>query len=162
MQEEKLVKVSGHEGWQEVGLADIRDVDVNFQMVSYNPIRQNPSVMSETLLKLFPVLMQDPNIDKRRLIEELVNSVGLSTNLLVPKEEIEAQEQQAAMMMQAQMEAAQGGGAPAGLPPGIPPELAALAGGAPPELPANETAVAGGEAPPEASLAGGGPSPLRQ
>lgn len=162
MQEEKLVKVSGHEGWQEVGLADIRDVDVNFQMVSYNPIRQNPSVMSETLLKLFPVLMQDPNIDKRRLIEELVNSVGLSTNLLVPKEELEAQEQQAAMMMQAQMEAAQGGGAPAGLPPGIPPELAALAGGAPPELPANETAVAGGEAPPEASLASGGPSPLRQ
>jgi len=163
MREEKLVRVSGHEGWSEVGLADIMDVDVNFSMVSYNPIRQNPSVMSETLLKLFPVLAQDPNVDKRRLIEELVNGVGLSSNLLIPTEELEAQEMQAAMMMQAQMEAAQGaqGGAPGGLPPGVPPELAAmLQGGAvPPELAANETTTAANQGPPpSAAMAAQGPT----
>mgnify|MGYP003353457786 CR=1 FL=1 len=42
-------------------------------------------------------IMQDQNINKRLLIEELVNSVGLSQKLLIPKEEIEAQEQQAAI-----------------------------------------------------------------
>jgi hypothetical protein len=124
MKEPKLVAVSGHEGWSEVSLADIHEVDVNFSMVSYNPIRQNPSVMSETLLKLFPILAQDPNINKRALLEELVNGVGLSTKLLVPKEEIEAQEAQAQQMMMMQMMAAQGGGAgpagPGAAPPGMP------------------------------------------
>lgn len=164
MQQEKLVRVSGHEGWEAVGLTEIRDIDVNFSMVSYNPIRQNPSVMSETLLKLFPVLMQDPNINKRMLIEELVTSVGLSSNMLIPAEELAAQEQQAAMMMQAQMEAAQGG-APGGMPPGgagIPPELAAMLQGAQvaPELPANETSEAATAAPASAAMASTGPSPV--
>lgn len=161
MKESKLVQVSGHEGWSEVSLGDIHDVDVNFSMVSYNPIRQNPSVLSETLLKLFPVLAQDPNINKRMLIEELVNGVGLSTKLLVPKEEVDAQEAQAQQMMMAQMAGAMGG-APSGPPGGPPP---GPGGGAPPEappseVPSTETTEAATQSPAAASMAAQGPTPV--
>lgn len=158
MKEPKLVAVSGHEGWSEVSLADIREVDVNFSMVSYNPIRQNPSVMSETLLKLFPILAQDPNINKRQLLEELVNGVGLSTKLLVPKEEIEAQEAQAQQMMMMQMMAAQGGGAgpagPGAAPPGMP--MLPLGG----EVPGTETTDAATQNVPSDVMAAMGPTPV--
>lgn len=152
MKEPKLVRVSGHEGWSEVGLQDIHEVDMNFSMVSYNPIRQNPSVMAETLLKLYPVFAQSENINKRMLDEELVTGTGLPAKLIVPKEELEAQQQ----AMMEQMAAAQGA-APAA-PGGLPPELAALAGA----LPATETTTAAEQQPAEASLAAGGPSPVRE
>lgn len=155
MKEAKLVRVSGHEGWSEVGLAEIRDVDVNFSMVSYNPIRQNPSVLAETLLKLFPLLAQDPNVNKRMLMEELVTGVGLPAKLLIPAEEVEAQQQ--AMMQQLAM--AQGappadglGGAP------LPPQVEA---GLPTEVASTETTTAAEQMPAEESLAAGGPSPVR-
>jgi hypothetical protein len=157
MKEAKLVRVSGHEGWSEVTLSEIRDVDVNFSMVSYNPIRQNPSVLAETLLKLFPLLAQDPNVNKRMLMEELITGVGLPSKLLIPAEEVEAQQQ--AMMQQL---AAQQGAPPSDGLSGaaLPPEIAALMGGAPQEVPATETTTAAGQAPAEESLAGG-PSPVR-
>jgi len=152
--------VSGHEGWSEVSLGNIRDVDVNFSMVSYNPIRQNPSVLSETLLKLFPILAQDQNINKRALLEELVTGVGLSTKLLVPREEVEAQEQAAQQMMMAQMMGAAGGGAPgAGGPPpgaegGMPP-------GAPPaEVPSVGATEAATQNVPSEVMAAMGPTPV--
>jgi hypothetical protein len=159
MKTPKLIRVSGHEGWEEVSLSDIREVDVNFSMVSYNPIRQNPSVMAETLLKLFPVLAQDPNVNKRMLSEEMVTGAGLPAKLLIPAEEAQAQQaaQQQAMMQQ--MAGAQGG-APAAAPGGLPPELAALLqqGGS---LPSTETSTASEQAPAEESLAAGGQSPVR-
>ena len=157
MKEPKLVAVSGHEGWSEVSLADIREVDVNFSMVSYNPIRQNPSVMSETLLKLFPILAQDPNINKRQLLEELVNGVGLSTKLLVPKEEIEAQEAQAQQMMM-QMMAAQGGGASPAGPGAAPPGMPMLPPGG--EVPGTETTDAATQNVPSDVMAAMGPTPV--
>jgi hypothetical protein len=154
MQEPKLVQVSGHEGWTEVSLEDIHEVDMGFAMVSYNPIRQNPSVMSETLLKLFPILAQDPNINKRALLEELVTGVGLSTKLLIPKEELEQQEAMAQQMMMAQMAAAQGGGAgPGAAPPGMP----MLPGG---EVPGTETTDAATQNVPSDVMQAMGPTPV--
>ena len=163
MKNEKLVRVSGYEGWREVTLSDIRDVDMNFKMVGYNPIRQNASVLAETMQKLMPLLMADPNIDKRVFIEELVAGVGLPARLLIPKEQLEAE---AAAQAQAMAAAMGGAGGMPGLPPGLPPELAAQAG-VPTEaavatanepLPQSEQA---GPPPAEESLAGGGPSPVR-
>lgn len=167
MKTEKLVRVSGYEGWREVSLSDIRDVDMNFKMVGYNPIRQNASVLAETMQKLMPLLMADPNVDKRVFIEELVSGVGLPARLLIPKEQLEAE-----AMAQAQaMAAAMGGGAPMGGAPAdlgmIPPQNAGAQGGIPPEaaiaaaneqLPQDQQA---GPPPAEESLAGGGPSPVR-
>lgn len=158
MKDPKLVAVSGHEGWSEVSLADIHEVDVNFSMVSYNPIRQNPSVMAETLLKMFPVLAQDPNINKRALLEELVTGVGLSTKLLIPKEELEEQEAMAQQMMMAQMMAAQGGGAgPAG-PGAAPPGMPMLPPGG--EVPGTETTEAATQNVPSDVMAAMGPTPV--
>jgi len=152
MQQPKLVQVSGREGWEEVSLPDIHAVDVNFSMVSYNPIRQNPSVMAETLLKLYPVFAQSENINKRLLDEELVSGAGLPAKLVIPQEELQAQQQ----AMMEQMAAAQGA-APAA-PGGLPPELAALAQGG---VPGTETTTAATQQPAAASLAAGGPSPVR-
>lgn len=159
MKDPKLVAVSGHEGWSEVSLADIHEVDVNFSMVSYNPIRQNPSVMAETLLKMFPILARDPNINKRALLEELVTGVGLSTKLLIPKEELEEQEAMAQqMMMMAQMMAAQGGGAgPAG-PGAAPPGMPMLPPGG--EVPGTETTEAATQNVPSDVMAAMGPTPV--
>lgn len=154
MQQPKLVAVSGHEGWSEVSLADIHEVDVNFSMVSYNPIRQNPSVMSETLLKLFPILAQDPNINKRALLEELVTGVGLSGKLLIPKEELEQQEAMQQQMMLMQMMAAQGAGGPGAAPPGAP----SLPPGA--EVPGTETTEAATQNVPSDVMAAMGPTPV--
>jgi len=153
MKEPKLVQVSGHEGWSEVSLADIHEVDVNFSMVSYNPIRQNPSVMSETLLKLFPILAQDPNVNKRALLEELVNGVGLSGRLLIPKEELEQQEAMAQQMMMAQMMGAAGGAGPGAAPPGMP----MLPAG---EVPGAETTEAATQNVPSDVMAAMGPMPV--
>ena len=154
MQQPKLVAVSGHEGWSEVSLADIHEVDVNFSMVSYNPIRQNPSVMSETLLKLFPILAQDPNINKRALLEELVTGVGLSGKLLIPKEELEQQEAMQQQMMLMQMMAAQGGAGPGAAPLGAP----SLPPGA--EVPGTETTEAATQNVPSDVMAAMGPTPV--
>jgi|GEM_PF-4824265 len=153
MKEPKLVQVSGHEGWSEVALADIREVDVNFSMVSYNPIRQNPSVMAETLLKLFPILAQDPNVNKRALLEELVNGVGLSGRLLIPKEELEQQEAMQQQMMMAQMMGAAGAAGPGAAPPGMP----MLPAG---EVPGAETTEAATQNVPSDVMAAMGPMPV--
>jgi len=158
MKDPRLVQVSGHEGWSEVALADIREVDVNFSMVSYNPIRQNPSVMAETLLKLFPILAQDPNINKRQLLEELVTGVGLSGKLLIPKEELEQQEAMQQQMMMAQMMGAMGGGAgPAG-PGAAPPGMPMLPPGT--EVPGAETTEAATQNVPSDVMAAMGPTPV--
>jgi hypothetical protein len=114
--------------------------------------------MSETLLKLFPILAQDPNINKRALLEELVNGVGLSTKLLVPKEEIEAQEAQAQQMMMMQMMGAMGGGAgPAG-PGAAPPGMPMLPPGG--EVPGTETTEAATQNAPSDVMAAMGPTPV--
>ena len=159
MKDPKLVAVSGHEGWSEVSLADIHEVDVNFSMVSYNPIRQNPSVMAETLLKMFPILAQDPNINKRALLEELVTGVGLSTKLLIPKEELEEQEAMAQQMMMAQMMGG-AGGLPPGAGPGAAPPGAPSLPPVPEEVPGAETTEAATQNVPSDVMAAMGPTPV--
>ena len=159
MKDPKLVAVSGHEGWSEVSLADIHEVDVNFSMVSYNPIRQNPSVMAETLLKMFPILAQDPNVNKRALLEELVTGVGLSTKLLIPKEELEEQEAMAQQMMMAQMMGG-AGDLPPGAGPGAAPPGAPSLPPAPEEVPGAETTEAATQNVPSDVMAAMGPTPV--
>ena len=155
MRGEKMIRIAGDRKWASVSLDTIKDVEVAFEMVSYNPIKTNPSVMIETLLQLIPLLQQDPNIDARRLTEELVKGIGLPTKLLMPEEDVAAvaQEQMAQQQQMALGGAAAapggGGGAPS------PEELALLemmGAGAP----------AGMEAAPEESMAAGGGAPIRE
>jgi len=147
------VRVAGDRKWESVSLETIRDVDVDFEMVSYSPMKQNPSVVAETLLQLVPLLMQNPNIDIRRLTEEIVSGMGIPARVLLPEQEVAqkvAAETQLAQQQALGGAAAQGGGPPMGAEGDIPPEmLAALMG-------------AEGGASPEESLAAGGGAPIRE
>ena len=137
MRGEKMIRIAGNRKWAAVTLDTIQDVDVEFEMVSYNPIKTNPAVMIETLLQLIPLLQQDPNIDARQLSEELIKGLGMPTSLLMPEEDVA---EAAQMQMEQQQQMALGG--------------AAAGGGGPPM---------GAEGPvsPEESLAAGGGSPIR-
>ena len=155
MKHEKMVRIAGSERWFPINHETIHDVMVNFEMVSYNPIRQNPSVLAETLVQLLPFLMQNPHVDVRRLTEEVVSGLGLPRKILMSELDVAAKaEADAALQQQLALGGAAGAGGPVGPSGpdqgGMPPELAALMGGSPAAAQAEE------------SLAAGGPSPLRQ
>jgi len=153
---EKMVRVTGNQKWASVSLPDIKDVEVEFEMVSYNPIQQNPSVQSETLLQMIPFLQENENVDKRTLTEEVIRGLGLPNKLIIPQEELEAQQAEAAAAQQAAMPGGPPGPpGPGGGGGGMPPEIAALmAGGG--AAPAGEAATA------EESLGAGGGAPMRE
>mgnify|MGYP003134397917 CR=1 FL=1 len=157
----KMVRIAGSRGWQEIDLATLADIEMTFSMVSYNPIRQNPSVLAETMVQMMPLLLQDPNINTRRLIEEVVRGLGLPQSIVTPEQEVI--DKVAAQTQLAQQQslggaavAQQPAGAPTGAPTGsgLPPEMEALA---------MEQALAEvmGPAPQESFAAGGG-APIRE
>jgi hypothetical protein len=143
MKQEKMVRVSGNRKWETVSFDSLQDVDVSFSMVGYNPVQQNPAVLTETLLQMIPFLSQNENIDIRRLTEEVVEGLGLSQALLMPEEEalLKGQAEAAAEAQQSL------GGAAVAEGGDLPPELAAL-------LEAEAAA-------PEEALAAGGGAPIR-
>ena len=119
-------------------------------MVSYNPIKQNPSVMAETMMQLIPFFMQNPNVDVRRFTEEVVQGMGLPNKILMPEPDVVAK---VAAESQLAAQAALGGAAaPAG---------GGAEGEIPPELLAALMAEGGAPAPEEALAAGGG-APIRE
>jgi len=152
MAESKAVRISGSRGWVDVTLDTIRDVEMAFKMVAYNPVQQNPGIQAETLVNLVPFLVQDPNVDTRSLMKEMIIGMGLPEKLILPEEEVAAMlEAQAQAAQQAALGGAAAGGgeqAPAGGAPQPSPEemamleqqlMAAGAGGpagmAPPDAP---------------------------
>ena len=120
-------------------------------MVSYNPIRQNPSVIAEMMLQILPFLAENPNVSMRELTEEVVRGLGLPQRIMMPEEDVMMAEQEEAMMMQQAalggaaaggpaLEAAQAQGMPMGAEGGMPP-------GAAPEMLPEEAFAAGGGSP---------------
>ncbi len=119
MREPRLIRIAGDRRWTELGHKDLRNVEMDFEMVSYNPIRKNPSVMIESLLQMIPFMAQNENVDMRKLTEEIVSGMGLSRRIIIPEAELEAMKQEAMQQQQAAMEAgaqAKLGGAAAGAP----------------------------------------------
>jgi hypothetical protein len=119
MRKPRLIRIAGDKRWSELGHKDLRNIEVDFEMVSYNPIRKNPAVMIESLIQMIPFLTQNENVDIRKLTEEVVGGMGLSRRIVIPEAELEAMKQEAMAQQQAAMQAeAQGklGGAAAGKP----------------------------------------------
>jgi hypothetical protein len=115
MREPRLIRIAGDRRWAELAHKDLVDVQVDFEMVSYNPIRKNPGIMLESLLQLIPFLAENPNVDVRKLTEEVISGMGLSRRIIIPEAELEAiaaeaMEEQGAMA-QAQSQASLGGAA---------------------------------------------------
>lgn len=153
MSEPKMVRVAGGRKWQSVSLETIRDVEMDFEMVSYNPIKQNPSVMAETLMQLIPFLMQNPNVDIRRFTEEIVQGMGLPNKILMPEQDVTAK---VAAQTQMAQQASLGGAAVAAGPP------MGAEGDIPPEMLAALMAEGGEGGSPEDALAAGGGAPIRE
>lgn len=95
----------GQGQWASVSIDTLADVDVNFKMVAYNPVRQNPAVIAETLIQLLPMFAQAPNADVMTIVAHVVEKMGLPRDSLRPRQEIEAQQEQA--LRQAMMAAGQ-------------------------------------------------------
>lgn len=168
MKSERMVRVSGSRKWEAVNIKKISDVDMSFSLVSYNPMQQNPAVLAETLIQMLPYLTQDPNIDTRRLTEEVIRGLGFPDDILLPVEEtVDKIAAETELMAQT---ALGGAGAPeAEAQAGdIPPEIAMLlqmsgAGGGGALTPEQEAAALDGAVTEiaEESLAAGGGAPIR-
>ncbi len=119
MRGEKMVRISGSQQWQAVSFQTLQDVDMDFKMVSYNPVRKNPAVMVEAIIQMLPFLSQNPNIDFQTLTEQVVAGLGFPARMVKTQEQIQ-QEEQAAMQQQEQAIMAEQqrslGGAAAGAP----------------------------------------------
>jgi len=105
MREPRLIRVAGDRRWAELAHKDLRDIQMDFEMVSYNPIRKNPSVMLESLLQMLPFLTQNENVDIRKLTEELISGMGLSRRIIIPEAELEAMQQEAMAAQQGAVQA---------------------------------------------------------
>ena len=172
MKTNRLVRISGSTKWQELTHKDLVDVEVDFEIVSYNPIRRNPGMMAETLIQMLPFLSQNENVNIRRLTEEILSNMGLPSRILIPEEDILAAKQQAAQQQQAMAQAEQQaklGGASAGRP-AIEAEQAAQIQKMMQTLPPEEAAklaeelgspIEGASELMEDALPGGGGAPIR-
>jgi len=167
MRETRMVRIAGNRKWAELNHGDLVDVEVDFKMVSYNPIRRNPGMMAETLIQMLPYLAENPNVDLRRLTEEILTNLGLPGRIMIPEEELIAQQQAAAQQAQAAEAQRSLGGAAAGRPAMEAQQMAQIQE-VMAQLPPEEAAAladqvaggAGGAAPEEAMPAGGG-APIR-
>lgn len=117
MSKPKFVKIAGGKDWKEVGLADIQDLDVAFELVSDNPIRKNPMVALETARNLYGLMSQSGHFDMYEVSEYISDLAGIPSNLLRPEEEVKREQEAALAAAQAQ----QSGGAPAPTDPGAAP-----------------------------------------
>jgi len=153
MRKDKMVRVAGNRRWDTVNLDTIRDVEMEFQMVSHNPIRKNPSVLLESLLQMLPFLAQNPHVDVRQLTEEIIDGLGLPTRVLVPEQEAKlamAQAEQADLLKAHAISPEQATQSMAGAQQALAAE-------------AQSVGLEGGEAPAAAdSFAAGGGAPIRE
>jgi len=92
MKKPKLVEVTAGD-WQEIGLKDIRDIEVKFQLSLYNPTKNNPMVMAEMFNASYPVLAQDEVIDQRLLRQEYLRINGLRPDMLMEEQEQDMEEE---------------------------------------------------------------------
>lgn len=122
MKKPKMVRISGGDLFTHLGTQQLRELQMDFEMVSYNPIRKNPAVLLETLQAMIPLLAQAPNVDQFKLFEELISGLGLPNRIVIPEKqarEAMAQAQQAAAAQEAELAK---GGAAAKDEPAPPPE----------------------------------------
>jgi len=111
MKKPKMVRLSGSDMFNYVGVQQLKQLKMDFEMVSYNPIRKNPAVLLETLQAMVPLLAQAPNIDTFKLFEELVSGLGLPNRLIIPEAQARQAQMAAAQAAAAQQQQVAKGGA---------------------------------------------------
>ena len=175
MKQEKMIRISGSKQWAAVNFQQLQGVEMDFKMVSYNPVRKNPAVMVESIIQMLPFLSQNPNIDFRVLTEQIVSGLGFPGRMVKTEAQLQAEQeaalQQQQQLIQAEQQRSLGGaaaGAPALAADAIAQDEAAAAeaaaaepgGDLPPELLA--LLMGEGDASPEEAFAAGGGAPVRE
>ena len=171
IKQEKMIRVAGSARWAAVNFKTLQGVEMDFKMVSYNPVRKNPAVMVEAIIQMLPFLADNPNVDFRGLTEQIVSGLGFPSQIVKNEAELQAEQEAAMQQQQAMMQAEQQkslGGAAAGAPAlaadAIAQDEAAVeqpAAEMPPELLALLMGDAAA-ATPEESFAAGGGAPVRE
>lgn len=150
MKKEKVLEITGEEGWKEITPWDIATVEARFEMVAYSPAESNKAVRAEIMRSLMDAFVNNPQIDQRNFFSELLKLLDLPATILADPQAVAAHL------------AAQGQPAPGAPPPGgplpapadpnavpLPPQVQALA----------DAQVAGpqGPVPSGSAIPGGGP-----
>ena len=111
----KVIRVSGEKKFLPVVPESLANLEMDFEMVQYQAMQQNPAMLMETMQRLIPLLAQAPNVDMIKLFEELIKGLGLPHRIIIPEEEVLAQQQaaaqQQAMLQQAELQRSMGGAA---------------------------------------------------
>jgi hypothetical protein len=115
-------------------------LEVDYEVVPFSPTENSKTAQIKKITQFMELLLTTPHVDQRRLIEHILDTLDIGTDVLLPMEKV------AQMAQQAQQ---QEGGPPAGPPTGAPSEDAMVGGGMPPgvgEVPTPAVgAMAGGE-----------------
>ena len=77
MSKAKVVRIARMDMHKLVDPRDLRDTDVVFDMTTYTPLDDNPAIRAETARQIFPVLLQDPSINRMSLYKHLFQELKL-------------------------------------------------------------------------------------
>ena len=67
MREDKMVQLTGREGWHPVAPDTLLGIQGAFKVVPYSPMESNRMVVQEQFLKLMELFGQNPGIDQKKL-----------------------------------------------------------------------------------------------
>jgi len=90
-------------------------LEIDYEVAPYSPTENSKSAQLKKMQQFLEFLVQDPNVDKRKLVAHLLDTLDIGADVLVSEAELAKQAQ---MQMQASQMAAQEASAETGVPPG--------------------------------------------
>jgi hypothetical protein len=151
MRKEKVLRITGEEGWRSIDPWSLEGVEATFKMVPYSPMESNRAVKAEIMRSMIDVFAKNPLIDQRNFFYHLLKLLDMPADVLKKQEDVE---QAAGQPGAPAGPGAPGPGAPVAPPDPnaapLPPNVQALANA---QVPGPAGAVAPGETP-----MGGGPA----
>ena len=139
---------------REAGSEPEEPLEIDYEVVPYSPTENSKSAQLKKLSQFTDLLLQNPQIDQRKLMSHILEVLDIGSDVLVSEEELQAQQEQMAAQQEAVLQAGQK--AEAATPP--PPGMDTMAtGGMPPGVPEvpveSQGAMAGGAGMPTPGMA---------
>ena len=139
---------------REMGQEPEEPLEIDYEVVPYSPTENSKSAQLKKISQFLEILIQNPQIDQRKLMVHIFEVLDIGSDVLVSEEELQAK--QAQMMEQQQMLAQSGQEAEAAVPP-VPGGDMMATGGMPPGVPEvpveSQGAMAGGAGMPTPGMA---------
>lgn len=106
-------------------------LEIDYEVVPYSPTENSKSAQIKKLTQFMDLLLQNPNIDQRKLTSHMLDVLDIGADVMVSEEEVAAQQQQQQEMAMMESQAGQQAGpavpgtedtiATGGMPAGVPP-----------------------------------------